>query len=400
MDFLVGFRRETAAESGFTKNKAMAIDLFSYPPERKEKLHRDFLRLTSDLAHGPARAILLELQKRFNDPDGNFVEQFQTNGFDARTFELFLFAMFEDEGHSIDRSFDRPDFMLNKRDFTVAVEAVTANRLGGKAVPYSPFGPDRSEEEWLHHLRNDLAIKVGSPLFSKLNKRYWELPHVAGKPFILALECFHEDGSLSHSSAPVEEYLFGTRHTWYRDEAGQLVIVPEAVREHRGYKTIPSGFFHQPYSEHVSAVLFCNTGTIAKFNRMGHQRPSSKSRFVRMFRIGAAHHHDDNATMPAPFLYEVGHPDWVETWSEGTVLIHNPRALHPLPAGWLGAGVESRLQPDGQVVATFSRDGFMPYWSETHLIPFSATKKQVSAWIEVCAESLQAALKEKAGPFK
>jgi hypothetical protein len=388
------------AKYGFTQNETMAIDLFSYPPEREGKLHRDFLRLASDLAHGPARAILLELEKRFNDPDGNFVEQFQTNGFDARTFELFLFAMFEDEGHSIDRSVERPDFMLSKSDLTVAVEAVTANRPGGKAVPYSPLGPDRSEEELLHHLRNDLAIKIGSPLFSKLNKRYWELPHVAGKPFVLALECFHEDGSLGHSSAPVEQYLFGTRHTWYRDEAGQLVIVPETVREHRGYKTIPSGFFNQPDAEHISAVLFCNTGTIAKFNRMGHQRPSSKSRYVHMFRFGAAHRHDDNATMPDPFLYEVGDPEWVETWSEGTVLIHNPNALHPVPSGWFGAGAETRLQPDGQVVATFSRDGFMPYWSHTHLIPFSVTRKQIRAWIERTAKSMQGALRERAQPLK
>ncbi len=30
--------------------------------------------------------------------------------------------------------------------------------------------------------------------------------------------------------------------------------------------TIPSGFFRQEDAEHISAVLFCNTGTIAKFS--------------------------------------------------------------------------------------------------------------------------------------
>jgi hypothetical protein len=30
----------------------------------------------------------------YEDPDGNFIEQFQTTGFDARLWELYLFAMF------------------------------------------------------------------------------------------------------------------------------------------------------------------------------------------------------------------------------------------------------------------------------------------------------------------
>jgi hypothetical protein len=40
--------------------------------------------------------MLREVYAEFPDPDGNFVEQFQTSGLDARTFELFLFAMFKD----------------------------------------------------------------------------------------------------------------------------------------------------------------------------------------------------------------------------------------------------------------------------------------------------------------
>lgn len=379
----------------------MGVDLFSYPPEREQKLHRDFVTLRSDLAHGPAREVLGDLQKRFSDPDGNFVEQFQTNGFDARTFELFLFAMLEDEGHSINRAFDRPDFLLTKNNITVAIEAVTSNRSGGKSVPYSTFGPNRSDEELISHIQNELAIKVGSPLFSKLKKRYWELPHVEGKPFILALECFHEDGALSHSSAPIEEYLFGTRHTWYHDEQGKLVIVPNAIPEHRVLeKKIPSGFFNQPDAEHISAVLFCNAGTIPKFNRMGHQNPATRSRFVHMFRAGAAYHHDENATLPDAFLYEVGDPHRIETWSEGTVLIHNPNALHPVPSGWLGSGVESRMEPDGQVTVTFSGDGFLPYWSHTLVIPFSATRKQINAILQRQLDSLHAARREMKVPNK
>jgi hypothetical protein len=242
---------------------------------------------------------------------------------------------------------------------------------------------------------------VGSPLFSKLNKRYWELSHVAGKPLVLALECFHEDGALGHSSAPIQEYLFGTRQTWYHDENGQLVIVPLTVDEHHGErKVIPSGFFNQPGAEHISAVLFCNTGTIAKFNRMGHQQPATRSRYVRMFRGGSAYRMDPNATLPAPFLYEVGDPARIETWDEGTVLIHNPRALNPVKRGWLGAATEATLESDDQIVTTFYDDGFTPYWSQTYLFPYINTRRQLDRFLADLAESLERSLREMPQPPK
>lgn len=73
------------------------------------------------------------------DPDGNLVEQFQTRGFDARTFEIYLHALFTEAGHVIDRSHDRPDFMITRDGLTVAVEAVTANPQPSKA--YQPYEP-------------------------------------------------------------------------------------------------------------------------------------------------------------------------------------------------------------------------------------------------------------------
>jgi hypothetical protein len=309
--------------------------------------------------------------------------------------------MFEAESHAIDRSHARPDFILTKGNTTVAVEAVTSNRSDGKTVPYSPFAPNRTDEEFLHHIHNELAVRVGSPLFSKLNKKYWELPHVNGKPLIIALECFHEDGALGHSSAPIQEYLFATRHTWYHDANGELVIVPSAIDKHQGErKPIPSGYFIQPGAENISAVLFCNTGTIGKFNRMGHQQPEKKSRYVRMFRAGSAYRADPNAALPEPFLYEVGGRERVETWSEGTVLIHNPNALHPVPKGWLGAAAEATLQPDGQVVTTFYDDGFTPYWSQTYLFPYTATKKELERCLADLAKSLQKSLRDMPQPSK
>ena len=48
----------------------------------------------------------------FEDPDGNFKEQFQTTGFDSRFFELYLYSYFSRSGFSVDRSHPYPDFIV------------------------------------------------------------------------------------------------------------------------------------------------------------------------------------------------------------------------------------------------------------------------------------------------
>jgi hypothetical protein len=114
-----------------------------------------------------------------------------------------------------------------------------------------------------------------------------------------------------------------------------------------GTKEIPSGFFAQPDAENVSAVLFSNSGTIPKFNRMGHQGAYHRHA-VRMIRWGTSYRFDPNSAWPEMFLYEVGDPSQgLESWREGTVLFLNPRAKHPVPRGWLGASAEEYCRMAG-----------------------------------------------------
>ncbi len=46
----------------------------------------------------------------YEDVDGNFVEQFQTSAFDARIWELYLFAVLDEAGYLVDRRYPTPDF--------------------------------------------------------------------------------------------------------------------------------------------------------------------------------------------------------------------------------------------------------------------------------------------------
>lgn len=210
------------------------------------ELHPQFLSLRDSPRMAPARGALLDVLATMHDPDGNLIEQFQTFGFDSRTFEIYLHALFTEAEHAIDRSHKRPDFLISRDGLTVAVEAVTANPPPKPDFqPYVPTyrEPPRSREDVIRYLRNEVQIKFGSPLYTKLGKEYWKLPHVQGRPFVLAIESFHGDASLTISSTALSEYLFGLNHRHHLDEDGNVAIDADAVAQHIGSKTIPSNFF-------------------------------------------------------------------------------------------------------------------------------------------------------------
>jgi hypothetical protein len=56
----------------------------------------------------PARKMLDDVFQQFHDPDGNFLEQFQSTAFDARYFELYIFAYLSRSGYTVDRTHGGP----------------------------------------------------------------------------------------------------------------------------------------------------------------------------------------------------------------------------------------------------------------------------------------------------
>ena len=68
-----------------------APDLFT-PLIPVDQMHPGFIHLARDRVFIPARAIIKEMMPHFTDVDGNFVREFQSRGFDARIWELYLFG--------------------------------------------------------------------------------------------------------------------------------------------------------------------------------------------------------------------------------------------------------------------------------------------------------------------
>jgi hypothetical protein len=61
-------------------------------PSFRKKVASEFVAIRDKPGSLPARTMLDDVFEDFVDPDGNFLEQFQTEGFDSRFFELYLFA--------------------------------------------------------------------------------------------------------------------------------------------------------------------------------------------------------------------------------------------------------------------------------------------------------------------
>ena len=340
---------------------SQGLNLFD-PITRVDKQHPYFARLANGVAFVPARAMINNMMPHFVDIDGNFVEQFQTSGFDARLWELYINTYLVEEELFIDRTEENPDFVVTKYGKTVAIEAVIVGRKDHNPPKYFRSASDlRSSEETDVTSQDEMPIRFGSPLYSKLKKKYWELPHVEGNPLVFAIADFHDDQSMLWSSTALINYLYGIKHDFHYDENKQLIINPVEIDAHKvGKKEIPSGYFFQPESKNVSAVLFSASGTISKFNRIGRQAGYHDSR-ATMIRQGLCHNHEPNASIPNFFRYIVD-DQRNETWAEGLEMFHNPNARYPVPVELFPSIAHHRVR-DGHLESLLHE--FHPYGSVT-----------------------------------
>lgn len=314
-------------------------------------VNEKFSLLRESWNHRPALHAVGEVYFALDRPDENFVGDFQTEGFEARLWELYLFAAFREQAIEVHQDSPSPDFRLVNHGGTVFVEAATANaeqRMQSAFVPHAPPPDDRAER-----FVGEAAARFAKSLRSKMAKRYWELPHVTGQPFVLAIADFHKSGSMIWSLHALQSYLYGVfvdsavengeKHAW-------SVPVARLIDKH----SIPAGFFYQPDGEHISAVIGCNAATVGKFNRMGHLA-GYKMPGLRMERSGLLFNHEGNRLEPIEFRYDIDDPayeglwPWGETWCLEMEVYHNPKALRPIPRDFF-PGATHFFERDGQIV--------------------------------------------------
>lgn len=339
------------------------VDFFT-PLHAPEALHPDYMKVATEGVFSPARGIIEPMMRWHEDLDGNFVEQFQSTAFDQRVWELYLFATLTELGFRLDADHAVPDFIGRSLRGEVAIEAVTVGptRMGAQIVPQPPI---ETVEQQHAYLNDYMPIKFGSPLFSKLRKRYWEQPQIAGMPLIFAVADFSSPGSMVYTRSALERYLYGYDYTADQDEQDNVIAIPAKLTEHRwGDKVIPSGFFDIPDAQYISAVISTSAGTISKFNRMGVVGGFGAGD-VLMIREGTCIDRDSGATHPLVFKAVVNAPGYRESWGEGLNVYHNPHANIPLSDNLFPSAAHHRCDGDGNW-ATEAPD-FHPLASRTQL---------------------------------
>ncbi len=346
------------------------IDLFNSVVE-ESRMHPYFKNIKEIPAHSAAKKLISEITPHFIDIDGNFVEQFQTSGFNSRLWELYLFCYFHEDGLKINREYKAPDFMLTNGDISVAVEAVIAENK----TPYLQIDEQRipSEVNVEEESKNRFPLIYGSPLNTKLNHKtkdkalhYWQYEHTKNTPFVIAIADYHDVFAMNMSTTALINYLYGLKHSHYFDVNGELVVITEKIKSHIKESTgveIPSGFFFQPNSENVSAIIHSASGTISKFDRIGKQC-GFDTNDTEMLRIGTIHNPEPNADKPLVFKYLVDENS-EETWGEGISVYHNPNALIPLPKDFFPSASQHYLE-DGKIKTLYSQEHV--YSSNTFLI--------------------------------
>ena len=108
-------------------------DVFT-PVVHDDKLHRSFRAMVRHSTWIPAISIIREMMRNFVDIDGHLVREFQTYGFDARIWELYLYAYLNKECLPLDRSFIAPDYVIDLGDQRICIEATTVNPIGGATL--------------------------------------------------------------------------------------------------------------------------------------------------------------------------------------------------------------------------------------------------------------------------
>ncbi|MFD5659847.1 hypothetical protein [Streptomyces hirsutus] len=336
--------------------------------------------------HQATRRLIDETFATFHGADRSFIREFQTGGFSPRVLELALFAALHEQGHTLEHTCGAPDFLIGGPD-AVAIEATTSNPAQGASpaadLEQLPQGKHPLVPADLDDAEAEFVLQSAKALRRKLEKRsaqghaYWQAPHVQGRPFVIALESFHHLSALFHTVAPLSNYLYGRRDVATRDDHGALVLTSEKITEHRrGDTSIPSGLFAQPEAAHLSAVIFSNSATVAKFHRIGTERGYGPQD-VALLRYGSLPDPDPNADRPFEHAYVVGDygPEERETFSEGFHILHNPWAGIPIADGVFPGFTEHRLWDDGLVLTTTSR----PDYFTSHTLVFHAPDARTRA---------------------
>jgi hypothetical protein len=292
-----------------------------------EGLQHPMYRKLQQARHSPEREVLKAWAEGFEDRDGKFVREFQT-AFEPCLWELYLNAYLREIKIGVDFSFYAPDFVTIGRQFTM--EATTALPPMGGPAPYGPGPPDLPDD--FSAFNSESTLRISNSFTSKVKKyraSYANLPHVQGRPFVLAIASYDRPGAHMAASRPIMSALYGIYHdeqlTMSSGADRVISYDVEGVRKNSG-ANIPLGFFRTGLYGEVSAVVYSCLATWGKLRALA-KSSNDLSIFTTLH---------PNPGHLAPLVKQAPKAEYVEHLLDGLYVFHNPHAQHPIPKEWLG----------------------------------------------------------------
>ena len=293
----------------------------------KKKLDERFQYLSTLPYLSSAKGEVNRIYNSWNGFDKDFANQFQTTNYESRLWELYTYEFLNSHDFEIEKSkSERPDFKISTSEGHVYIECVTSNSMNGGRS-------DLMLKSANYELEIDFISRIGSALFSKLSKKYYDLEWVKGSPLIFAIQPYHSSESLNMNVYNVVKYLYGIKIEKKLDSKGKLSYefnkVVNQKRLENGNLIDIGSFFELPNSEFVSGVIFTNSATLGKFTRIGFQNgfDSGETEDITYFGIGYNDSSDD--IKPAYFCHSVKDKPF-ENYNHGVTFFHNPNAKYPI----------------------------------------------------------------------
>ncbi len=207
----------------------------------EEKLDKYFKLLAFDKSYLPAKELISYLMRYYQTNDVGFVNQFQSNGFHSRIWELYLYAMLSEANFSFLEE-SATDFLCQNSIGKVAIEATAMNPDSS----YVNLNPGSEEWKKLSQNTDATCIRIDKSLVRKLKKRYWE--KIGDAPLVVAIQDFHYPMSSQILVPPLMNYLYGERLI---KDNGLVKMVDIGNHKWRN-RTIKSNFGYKKNKGHFS----------------------------------------------------------------------------------------------------------------------------------------------------
>ncbi|WP_083469045.1 hypothetical protein [Methylobacterium variabile] len=389
-----GFPSIDAAVAAMRADLAEGLPLEPIPPgvmtrpplfKIGEREPDEMFRLLATPARRPGGWALNQLYLALPKPDRNWVSDCRTGNYHTRLWEVHLLASFREQGLLVEQPFESPDFRIaNRLGGEAWVEAVTAN----PTVPYNHVNAPIADVPTDRHelFSGSAALRFAKTIGNKLARRYDQLPHVAGKPFIIAIADFHASGSMMWSRGALAAYLHGAGAT-VAEVDGRSQAVPLPVKTLLGPSQFPAGLFTDDRHAELSAVIFSNACSIAKPNRVAISGGGAPEGY-RYTRRGELFDRTEGALEGIPFCMDITSKEYRELWPHGyepwtaeIEVFHNPFARYPvsfelLPEAqhWFLDGGEWRC------VSIYEKSIL---WSQTLITDVDKPAPTLEGWLQV-----------------